>query len=44
MEKPPLDIGICPSDNNIEYIRFFIQDEIVATTKNTPKIFYEKTV
>ena len=41
-KKPPLDIGICPKDNNIEYISFFIQDETVATTKNTPEIFYEK--
>ena len=36
--KPPLDIAINPNDGTIEYISYFVQDEMINRTDVTPKI------
>lgn len=41
--KPPLDIAINPEDGTIEYISYFIQDEIKNNTSSIPVIETEDT-
>lgn len=41
--KPPLDFAINPESNMIEYITFFIQDEIIKTEKPNFDIKFRKT-
>ena len=39
--KPPLDIAINPENGMIEYISYFVQDEIINNISNTPVIIDE---
>ena len=39
--KPPLDIAINPEDGMIEYISYFVQDEIINNMSDTPVIINE---
>ena len=39
--KPPLDIAINPEDGMIEYISYFVQDEIINNISDTPVIIDE---
>ena len=39
--KPPLDIAINPEDGMIEYISYFVQDEIINNISDTPVIINE---
>lgn len=39
--KPPLDIAINPEDGIIEYISYFVQDEMINNIGNTPVIINE---
>lgn len=39
--KPPLDIAINPDDGTIEYISYFIQDEMVENIKDIPPTINE---
>lgn len=39
--KPPLDIAINPEDGMIEYISYFVQDEMINNISDTPVIINE---
>ena len=39
--KPPLDIAIHPEDGMIEYISYFVQDEMINNIRDTPVIINE---
>lgn len=39
--KPPLDIAINPEDGMIEYVSYFVQDEIINNNSDTPVIINE---
>lgn len=39
--KPPLDIAINPEDGMVEYISYFVQDEIINNISSTPVIINE---
>lgn len=39
--KPPLDIAINPDDGMIEYISYFVQDEMINNISDTPIIINE---
>ena len=39
--KPPLDIAINPEDGMIEYVSYFVQDEIITNISDIPVIINE---
>lgn len=39
--KPPLDIAINPEDGMIEYVSYFVQDEIINDIRDIPVIINE---
>lgn len=39
--KPPLDIAINPEDGMIEYVSYFVQDEIINNNSDIPVIINE---
>ena len=39
--KPPLDIAINPEDGMIEYVSYFVQDEIINNISDIPVIINE---
>jgi hypothetical protein len=40
-KKPPLDIAINPNDFSIEYVSFFLQDELIRVENSMPEIIYK---
>lgn len=41
--KPPLDIAINPDDGMIEYISYFVQDEMINNIRDIPAIINKDT-
>lgn len=40
-KKPPLDIAINPNDFSIEYVSFFLQDELIRVENSISEITYK---
>lgn len=40
--KPPLDIAVNPNDMQIEYISYFLQDELIEIRNQAPNVFIKE--